>query len=50
VREELLGACRAAVTTCGCEDGCPGCVGPQADGSGEGKRAALTMLDRLLAV
>lgn len=26
--EELLTRARAAVVTCGCEEGCPGCVGP----------------------
>jgi DEAD/DEAH box helicase domain-containing protein len=47
VREDLLSACRRVVDACACEEGCPGCVGPQVEGGGQAKKAARTLLSRL---
>jgi DEAD/DEAH box helicase domain-containing protein len=46
-RERLLRAARDAVAGCGCERGCPSCVGPQAERGSPAKRAALLLLERL---
>jgi DEAD/DEAH box helicase domain-containing protein len=35
--DELLRACRAAVDSCGCTDGCPACVGPAIEVGPRGK-------------
>ncbi len=37
-REELLRRTRALLDRCGCEDGCPSCVGPGAAGGFSGRR------------
>jgi DEAD/DEAH box helicase domain-containing protein len=48
IHRELLTAARDLAARCGCADGCPSCVGPQAEVAGNPKQAALTMLDALL--
>lgn len=45
-RGRLLAACLELVRTCECEDGCPGCVGPQVERLSSAKRAAAVMLER----
>ena len=47
VHEQLLGACAEAVQACGCDHGCPSCVGPVDDGDPEAKERALTVLAEL---
>jgi len=46
-RQGLLAACLERVQSCECENGCPGCVGPQVEPRSAAKRAAATMLARL---
>jgi DEAD/DEAH box helicase domain-containing protein len=43
IREQVLDATRALIESCGCEDGCPSCVGPVA----RAKPAALAILGTL---
>jgi DEAD/DEAH box helicase domain-containing protein len=47
VREDLVEACIAIAERCECEDGCPGCVGPQVERGGMAKKAARKLLERL---
>ncbi len=49
LREALLRAARAQLAACPCEAGCPSCVGPRNEVTGEPKRTALIMLERLAA-
>ena len=42
--DELLRACREAVESCGCADGCPACVGPAIEIGGRGKQTAAELL------
>jgi len=50
MRLQLITAARELVANCGCEGGCPCCVGPAGE-TGEGaKKAALAMLERILEV
>ena len=48
-REELLGRARHLIESCACEEGCPGCIGPDASGDDEPeaarKRLVLGLLD-----
>lgn len=44
VRDELLRTSRELVEQCTCEDGCPGCVGPQVEKGGMAKKAARQLL------
>jgi DEAD/DEAH box helicase domain-containing protein len=46
---ELLKAARDLAAGCGCTAGCPSCVGPFSEIGGNPKRAALTILQTLLA-
>jgi DEAD/DEAH box helicase domain-containing protein len=46
---ELLEATRKLIAECGCENGCPGCVGPIGNTGPLAKTAALRILDLLLA-
>ena len=46
-REALTNACLALVRACPCENGCPGCVGPQVEPKSAAKRAAALILERL---
>jgi DEAD/DEAH box helicase domain-containing protein len=47
VREDLVEACLALVMACDCENGCPGCVGPQVESNSPAKRAARVLLERV---
>ena len=47
VRDDLLEACLALVLTCACENGCPGCVGPQVEAQSPAKKAARVLLERV---
>ncbi len=47
VREQLLEACHARLLACPCEEGCPSCVGAQAERRSKAKPAARLMLERL---
>jgi DEAD/DEAH box helicase domain-containing protein len=47
--ELLVQKTRELITGCGCEQGCPSCVGPTGDLAPRAKDAALAMLDRLCA-
>jgi DEAD/DEAH box helicase domain-containing protein len=45
---ELLTGTRHLIAECGCENGCPGCVGPMGNGGPLAKAAALRILDLVL--
>ena len=45
----LVQKTRSLIASCGCEQGCPSCVGPAGDLAPRAKEAALALLDRLLA-
>jgi DEAD/DEAH box helicase domain-containing protein len=45
----LLEQARRLIESCGCEAGCPGCVGPIGEAGARGKEAALRYLAELLA-
>jgi len=47
VGEMLLGKTRELISACGCEQGCPSCVGPAGEKSERTKEAALGILERL---
>ena len=47
VGEMLLGKTRELIAACGCEQGCPSCVGPAGEKSERTKEAALGILERL---
>jgi len=47
VSEMLLGKTRELIAACGCESGCPSCVGPAGDLAPRAKEAALAILQRL---
>ena len=47
VRESLVEACLALAIACECENGCPGCVGPQVESASAAKRAATLLLQRV---
>jgi DEAD/DEAH box helicase domain-containing protein len=42
--DELLRACREAVESCGCADGCPACVGPAIEVGPRGKTTVTELL------
>jgi len=48
VRQPLIEACLALAKACSCDDGCPGCVGPQVAAGSPAKRAAVKLLERVL--
>jgi len=48
VRDSLLEACLALARTCACDNGCPGCVGPQIEPNSPAKKAATTLLERII--
>ena len=45
----LVRKTRELISSCGCEQGCPSCVGPAGDLAPRAKEAALAILDRLCA-
>src|ERR1700687_4566724 len=45
----LVQKTRELISACGCEQGCPSCVGPAGDLAPRAKEAALAILDRLCA-
>jgi DEAD/DEAH box helicase domain-containing protein len=45
----LVQKTRGLIAACGCEQGCPSCVGPAGDLAPRAKEAALAILDRLCA-
>jgi DEAD/DEAH box helicase domain-containing protein len=47
VHDILLQRTRELIAGCGCESGCPSCVGPAGDKCEKTKQAALAILDRL---
>ncbi len=47
--ELLVQKTRELIAACGCEQGCPSCVGPAGDLAPRAKEAALVILDRLSA-
>ncbi len=48
VREDLVEACLALVLACDCDNGCPGCVGPQVESNSPARRAARVLLERVV--
>ncbi len=49
MHDELAEGTRRLIAECGCEQGCPGCVGPIGDTGPLAKAAALRILDLLMA-
>src|SRR6266436_94892 len=47
--ELLVHKTRELITACGCQQGCPSCIGPAGDLAPRAKEAALAILDRLCA-
>jgi DEAD/DEAH box helicase domain-containing protein len=47
-REELLRRARHLIESCGCEEGCPGCIGPDASGDDEPEAARKQLVLGLL--
>ena len=47
IHAELMDRGRELVEACGCEDGCPSCVGPGGEGGLGGKRETLALLKEL---
>ena len=47
IHTELMSRGRELVEACGCEDGCPSCVGPGGEGGLGGKRETLALLKEL---
>lgn len=48
--ERLFDACREHIRRCGCEGGCPSCVGPPLEVGLDGKQGALRLLEYMLAL
>ena len=48
VRDQLVEACLALARACECDNGCPGCVGPQVEPHSPAKRAAVRLLSRVM--
>jgi len=49
LHDTLLGVARELILQCGCESGCPSCVGPPLDVTEEGKRSALKLIGIAMA-
>jgi DEAD/DEAH box helicase domain-containing protein len=48
--DELIRACRGAVESCACADGCPACVGPAIEVGARGKQTVIELLAGLSRV
>lgn len=48
IRTDLVEACLALVRACECDNGCPGCVGPQVEANSSSKAAAARLLERVI--
>lgn len=48
MRGQLLRHAKELIQHCGCESGCPSCVGPTGEIGQDGKEMALSLLDRLI--
>ena len=49
LRARLLAGARDVLKACGCESGCPACVGPVGEVGDGGKQSALRLLEELTA-
>jgi DEAD/DEAH box helicase domain-containing protein len=49
IHDQLLRRTRDLITSCGCEGGCPSCVGPAGETGAKAKDAALAILEQLCA-
>jgi ATP-dependent helicase YprA (DUF1998 family) len=49
MHRKLLDGTLRLIASCGCETGCPGCVGPAVSGGPLAKTAAVRILESLLA-
>ena len=49
LHDTLLGVARELILQCGCESGCPSCVGPPLDVTEEGKKSALKLIGIAMA-
>jgi DEAD/DEAH box helicase domain-containing protein len=47
IHDHLIRKSRELIMSCGCEKGCPSCVGPAGETGSHAKEAALAILDRL---
>ncbi len=47
IHDDLMARGRELVEACGCEDGCPSCIGPGGEGGSGGKRETLALLQEL---
>ncbi len=47
VRDDLVEACLALLLACECDNGCPGCVGPQVESRSPARKAARLLLERV---
>jgi DEAD/DEAH box helicase domain-containing protein len=47
MHDELLSRTRALIASCGCDHGCPTCVGPVGESGPHAKQVALSILERL---
>jgi DEAD/DEAH box helicase domain-containing protein len=47
IHSDLMMRGRELVEACGCEDGCPSCVGPGGEGGSGGKKETLALLKEL---
>ena len=48
MRDTLLRHARQLITDCGCERGCPSCVGPENEIGSDGKQTALKLLEEVM--
>ena len=48
MQETLLASALQLVTECGCDDGCPSCVGPGGENGSGGKRETMAILRELV--
>jgi DEAD/DEAH box helicase domain-containing protein len=48
--EELIQQCAAIISSCGCKNGCPSCVGPSGENDVGGKKYALALIQEIYKV